>query len=434
MKTGKNKKMNFLSATSIGVGAMIGAGIFALIGISVEIAGKFAYISFIIAGIIAFFTSYSVSKLAVAFPSKGGPVEYLNQGFRRGIFAGALNLIMWLGYIIVNSLYARAFGEYGAVLFNNSDSKMFIHLLSSLVVVVFIGINFMGANWVGKLELFIVLIKVLVLLGFSMAGLSNIASADFLITKTPNISGIILASGVIFMSFEGFGLVANTAEDIRHPRKNLPRALSLSIVIVLFIYVLVTIAVVGNLSISEIIKSKEYVLAEAAKPILGSLGFTIMGIAALFSTSSAINATIYGPVNMIQETAKANQFPKVFTKPLFGHHSGHALIATGIIIVLISNFLNLEDIAEVGSLIFLLVYTTINIANFRLRKKTKSKAVIIIFGTTGTFFAFCVLIYYQWIGSKYSSLIVFLGLILFSLLFEFLQQKTKHRIDSSKEK
>ncbi len=110
--------MGLWAATSIGVGAMIGAGIFALIGIAVEVAGKLAYLAFLIAGFITLLTTYSVAKLAVAFPSKGGPVEYLNRGFGTDILTGSLNTTMWMGYIIVTALYARAFGEYGVALFS----------------------------------------------------------------------------------------------------------------------------------------------------------------------------------------------------------------------------------------------------------------------------------------------------------------------------
>ncbi len=361
--------MGFWSATSIGVGAMIGAGLFALIGIAVDLTGKLVYLPFLIAGIIALLTTYSVSKLAVKYPSKGGRVKYLNEAFGVGIFSGSLNIMIWIGYIIVTALYARAFGEYSIALFGLKGNSIWFNVLSSLIVVLFVTINFIGASLVGKSEFLIVGVKVIILLGFGIIGLTTMDINNLTINHEVEISDLLLASGVIFMSYEGFGLVANTAEGLKEPKKNLPKSLFFSVLIVMLIYLLVSVSVIGNLSVNQILNAKEYVLAEAAKPILGAAGFTIMAIAALFSTSSAINSTIYGSVNMIQETAKVKQAPIFFTNSLFGNKTGVALLITGGIIIFIANLLDLESIAETGSMIFLIIYTCVNVANFILRKQ-----------------------------------------------------------------
>lgn len=386
--------MGLWSAASIGVGAMIGAGLFALIGIVTAITGKYAVLAFLIAGFIALLTTYSVSKLSVTFPSKGGRVEYLNQAFGKGVLSGGLNIIMWVGYVIVTSLYARAFGEYGIALLS-LNSELWLHLLSSGIVFLFLFINFSGAKVVGKSELLIVAVKVLALVFFAAVGLYAAEPGKWMPENSLNLGNLLLASGVVFMSYEGFGLVANTAEDIKNPQKNLPRALFISVFIVMIIYLLVNLAVFGNISPDRVIEAKEYALAEAAKPFLGQAGFTVMGIAALFSTASAINATIYGPVHMLQETAKAKQIPKFLTRKLWGHESGRALLLTGITILVTANLLDLEAIAETGSLIFLIIYAMVNVANFKLRAKTNSRGWIIICGFVGTFLAFGSLLYYQ---------------------------------------
>lgn len=424
-----SKSMNLFDATSIGVGAMIGAGIFALIGIAVDIAGELAYLSFVIGGVIALFTSYSVAKLSVAFPRKGGRVEFLNKGFGAGILSGSLNLIMWIGYIIVTSLYAKAFGEYGVALLGLKESGPWLHILISSIVVLFLIINFIGASVVGKSELIIVAVKVIVLLGFGLLGLFTVEAEQFTISKNIDFSNVLLAGGVVFMSYEGFGLIANTAEDVRQPKKNLPRALYISVSLVIIIYLLVSITVIGNLSINEILSAKEYVLAEAAKPIMGSIGFTIMGIAALFSTASAINATIYGPVHMIQETSKYGQVPKFLSASLLKHESGVALLISGILILLISNLLDIEAIAETGSMIFLLIYTTVNISNYRLKTITGSSSIPIWIGILGTSFCFIFLFYFVSIKSSI-TIYVFLTILVAGFLFEylFLKHIKKERI------
>lgn len=387
--------MGLLSATSIGVGAMIGAGIFALLGIAVELAGAWAFVSFLLAGGIVLLTTYSVSRLAVTYPSKGGRTEFLNRAYGAGVFSGSLNILMWMGYLIVTSLYARAFGEYGVALFGLPQDGAWLNLLASGIVVLFLAVNFLGATLVGRSELLMVVFKVGVLVVFSILGLSVADASEIRIEKTVPFSSVLLAAGVIFMSYEGFGLVANTAEDIRDPERNLPRALFISVVLVMLVYVLVTFAVIGNLSMDQILESKEYVLAEAARPVLGAWGFTLMGAAALISSASAINATIYGPVHMVQETAKARQLPAFFSKALFGHDSGRALLASGLVILVAANFLSLQSIAETGSLIFLIVYTAVNIGNVRLHRDTNSNKYVSLAAAAGTGAVFCALLYYE---------------------------------------
>ncbi|MEA1889363.1 MAG: APC family permease [Pseudomonadota bacterium] len=414
--------MGVWSATSIGVGAMIGAGLFALIGIAVEIAGQEAWLAFVVAGIAAFLTAYSVAKLATRYPSKGGRVTFFNEGYGKGVFAGALNIIMWIGYMIVTALYARAFGEYSLALLGMDGDSIWLHVFCSAVVIFFVFINFLGAAVVGASELLIVAIKVLILLVFGILGLTTMNVEQIAITHEFDFAALVLASGVIFTAYEGFGLVANTAEDIENPRSNLPRALFFSITIVMMIYLLVNFAVIGNLSIESIINAKEFALAEAAKPIMGSLGFTIMGLAALFSTSSAINATLYGPVYMLQETAKAGQISPFFIQSLFKRESGRALLITGLMVLLVSNLLDLGSIAETGSLIFLLIYTAVNIANFKLRRQTASNPFIVMLGIVATGLIFSTLIYYLILEADL-SIYLFMAILVTGFLYQWFYQK-----------
>jgi len=421
MVAGNKKSMGMWHATSIGLGAMIGAGIFVLIGIGVDLAGPYTYISFLIGGGIALTTAYSVSKLAVVYPTKGGTVKYINVAYPNNIFNGTINVMTWIGYIVVTSLYARAFGEYTLALFGSEGNTLWLHLLGSAVLVVFVFINFLGAGAVGKAGLITALTQTAILVAFGITGLTTMKTSMLVSSDGMDIFQVLLVSGLVFMSYQGFALVANTAEDLRNAEKNLPRALILSVFVVMSVYLLVNIAVVGNLSVEKILEAKEYVLAKAAQPILGSIGFTILGVAAMFSTSSAINSTIYGPVYIIQEAAKSNQAPKLLTRALFGHPSGYALISTGFLVLAITNTFNLQSIAEMGSMIFLVAYTAVNYANFKLFKITKSKRWITVVAMAGTLTSLAALIIYLWQKSSL-SLITFVGVAIACLVFEWLYQ------------
>jgi len=201
------RTMSLWSAVSIGVGAMIGAGIFALIGIAIEMAGNLAYISFLIAGMIALLNAYSTAHLSKRYPSKGGQAIFLIEAFGSGVGSGGLNLLMWIGYIIVTSLYASAFAHYALSLISTDVSIVWYHILVSSIVIVFLVVNLIGAAFVGKLELFIVSVKVLILLGFSIIGFFFLDPQRLIVTQDVSFSGIITASGLVFMSYQGFGLM-----------------------------------------------------------------------------------------------------------------------------------------------------------------------------------------------------------------------------------
>ena len=416
------RTMSLWSAVSIGVGAMIGAGIFALIGIAIEMAGNLAYISFLIAGMIALLNAYSTAHLSKRYPSKGGQAIFLIEAFGSGVGSGGLNLLMWIGYIIVTSLYASAFAHYALSLISTDVSIVWYHILVSSIVMVFLVVNLIGAAFVGKLELFIVSVKVLILLGFSIIGFFFLDPQRLIVTQDVSFSGIITASGLVFMSYQGFGLIANTAQDIKNPQKNLVLAFYISVFLVIIVYLLVTVTVLGNLDINVIIESKEYVMAKAAEPFLGKTGFIIMAIAAMFSAASAINATLYAPSYMVSETAKAGQLPKLLTKKFLNRESGVSLLVTAFLVLFFANSFELKNIAELGSIIFLLIYASVNIAHLKLIRQTRARRSPIIAALMGNIFALSVLLYYVYEHSML-TLIVFILLLLLSYLFEAIYLK-----------
>lgn len=415
---GKDNSMGVWSAAAIGLGAMIGAGIFALIGIAVKITGTFAFISFGISGIIALLVAYSISKLAVEYPSKAGRVKFLHKGLGEGVTSGGLNVIMWIGYIVVTSLYARAFSEYAYTLFPPGASDYWHYILASGIVVTFAVINFIGAKAVGNVELGIVLIKIFILVGFALVGIAFVEPQNFTLSQKTSFQNVMVTSGIVFLSYEGLGLVANTAEDLKKPKENLSKAIYISVILAVIIYVLVSVVVIGTLTDHQIIASKEYVLAKAVEPMFGSAGFTVMVAAALFSTASAINATIYGPVYMVHETAKSGQLPKILQKSYLGRESGMALIITTAFILFFANVLDLSAIAELGSISFLVIYISVNIAHLKLTDKTGARRSIIWAATIGCGFVLSMLVYYA-LNHNLLIIIIFLIVIVSSFIFEY---------------
>lgn len=391
----QNKKpIGLWSAIAIGIGGMIGAGIFSILGIATQITGNLIYVSFIIGGIIALLSAYSYAKLGAKYPSAGGPVEFLIRGFGDGILSGGFNFLLYFGYIIALSVYAKAFGNYAATFLSSYPSPTIATILAIFIILIFTFINFLGAQAIGKSETLIVAIKVGILVTFAIVGFFFINVSFVSISYVIPIDNVLTGAALLFLGYEGFGLITNTAEDIDQPQKNIPRALYLAIILVMLIYVAVSIAVVGNLSLPEIAQTADYALAAAAQHFAGAIGFTIIVIAALFSTSSAINATLYGGANVSYLMAKKGELPKFFNRKSW-HDGREGLLITSTVVIFLIVLLNLSNVVMLGSSIFLLVYAGVNLAHLKLYKKTDANKYIICLAIIGCFFSLTVLVYYE---------------------------------------
>ncbi len=426
MKEVKTKAtIGLWSAIAIGIGGMIGAGIFSILGLGITIGGNLIYISFIAGGIIALLSAYSYSKLSINYPSAGGAVEFLIRGFGDNILSGGFNFLLWSGYIFALSLYAKAFGVYASTFLPMGIASVSAPIIAILIILIFALINFLGPEVVGRSETFIVGVKVTILIIFAFLGFLFIKGSLLSVSYIPSIFDILTATAIVFLGYEGFGLIANTAEDIKNPRKTLPKAFYMSIIFAMLIYVAVSLAVVGNLPIPDIIKSSDYALAAAAKPFAGSIGFTVIAIAALFSTASAINATLYGGVNVSYLMAKQGELPSFFTMKKWRDAREGLFITTGIVIIL-TLFLNLNSVAMMGSALFLIIYSGVNFAHLKLYRTTNANKYIIWLAIIGCIFSFIILAYYEMINSP-ETLIILILVIIFSFLVEWIYRKYSRR-------
>lgn len=404
------KSMGLWAAASIGVGAMVGAGIFSIFGTAVQISGNAVYVSFLIAGLIALLSTYSYAKLGVRYFSAGGPVEFLVKGFGDGILSGGLNLLLWVGYVFALALYAKGFSYYAVTFLPAGSAPVWDNIFATAIILIFTAVNFAGAKAVGESELFVVSLKVSILLLFAIAGLFYINPVNLSVSTWPSSKNLFFGAGIVFLAYQGFGLITNAAEDMKDPEKNLPRALYLSVTLVIIIYVLVSLAVIGNLTIPEIESAKDYALAAAAKPFLGDIGFKIMAFAALFSTASAINASLYGGANVSYLLAVEGELPEFFERKLWNRGTEGLFITSGLVI-LCANFLQLEGIGMLASASILIIYVAVNASHLRLLKETGAKPSLIWASLLSSIIFLGVLTYYEFLHSKST-----LGLLAFTVI------------------
>ncbi|NPA05505.1 MAG: amino acid permease [Crenarchaeota archaeon] len=387
-----HRKIGFWEAFSIGVGGMIGGGIFAVLGLTVELAKGAAPIAFFVAGLIALATSYSYAKLSVRYPSEGGTIEYLVRAFGNNVAVGGLNILLLLSYVIMLSLYAYAFGGYGSALMFGHEVVIWRHILATFVIALFTFLNMLGAYIVGKAEDALVGFKVAILMLFGFAGLMTIELARLSPANWPSPINIIAGGMMIFLAYEGFELIANTAQDVEEPESTLPKAFILSVVFVMFIYILVAIVTVGNLPYQEVVRARDYALAEAAKPFLGEIGFILIGFAALASTASAINATLYGSARVSYMVARYGELPKIVEKKIW--KAGYeGLLMVAVLALLATNLLNLSGISLAGSTGFLIIFASVNFACAKLRRETRANPVLPVIGGIAATAALAILLY-----------------------------------------
>ena len=213
-------QIGMVAAVSIGIGGMVGAGIFSILGVVAQAAGNAMWLAFAIGGVVALLSTYSYAKLGATFPSAGGAVHFLVKGFGDGVLAGGLNLFMWAGYIISLALYATAFGSYAATFITSAPAPVLIKSLAIGAVLLLTVMNAFGAKIMGRGETIIVAVKVAILVLFAVAGLTFIKPGNLAPALWPEASAILFAAGVLFIGYEGFGLVTNAAGDMRNPRSN----------------------------------------------------------------------------------------------------------------------------------------------------------------------------------------------------------------------
>ncbi len=417
----KESKIGFKEAVSIGIGGMVGGGIFAVLGLAANMARGGTPVSFLVAGLIALITSYSYVKLSLSYPDRGGTVKFINQGFGVGVFSGGMNNLLWLSYIIMLSLYASAFGSYAPNLVGlTGDRTVDFHIYCSAVIVVASVINYASIAVVGKIESYAVVIKLLILLGFTAVGLYGLVGNPHLGQLSPehweNPFKLVVAGMVIFVAYEGFELIANAAPDIKNPKKNIPKAYYGSVVFVIILYVVIACITIGSLPFDTIATAEDYVLAEAASPMLGKAGFTVITVAALISTFSAINASLLGGSRVNYEIAEDDELPHQFTYKLWGQPLG--LTVTIALTLLVVNTMRLESISTAGSAGFLLIFAIVNAVGYKEAGRMGSQRWVPMAGCVLCFVSMISLLGQQFAKNR-AGVYFALGILAFCLLIEW---------------
>jgi amino acid transporter len=372
-------------AAFIGIGSMVGAGIFALLGQAADVAGSAVWLSFLLAGVVTLLLAYNVVKLGIRYPSEGGLIEYLRQGFGNGRLLG---IASWLGYaaafVVVAGMLAVSFGSYAVALFvGDGGWGGWDNVFASLLIVAMTLINMVGATFVARVASVMVVVLLAVFGVFIWVTIRDVDWSMLAFSDYPPVSKIISSIALTFFAFLGFGVMTFTVDKLRDPERELPRAVLLALGLTTATYVLISIGVFGTLTVDQAIGYGETAIAEAARPSLGDAGFTLMAVAALIATAGATNGTLFGSAGLTASLAELGQFPPLLgPRSRLGKHGG--LLVTGALSLVLANFVDLSAIASVGSACSLLVFLLLGIAGYRLRSETGARVSIVLLGMAVT--------------------------------------------------
>ena len=377
-------------AIFIGIGAMVGAGIFALFGEAGKIAGAAVWVSFLIGGIIALLQGYSFAKLGARYPSSGGMISWLVRGFGKGLFTGGAVMLGYFSVIIVTAMVAVSFGNYATGLFLGDDAAaIWVNIFASLVVVALVIVNIVGAEAVSKAQTVIVSVVLVILVAFGIGMLTQIDPALLAPADYPPARDIFSSVALTFFAYLGFGVIAFTGGDLKDAKKNLPRAIYVALGFTLALYVVLAIGVFGSLTVDEVIKSADTALAVATQSVFGQFGFVMTSIAALFACVGAVNSQLYGSIGSTYTMAKDGVLPPAFgERRRGGKGAPRGLLLSAVFILLMANLFDVGAIASVGSAVALMLFLLVAVAHLRMTKETGASRIVLVVTILATAVAF----------------------------------------------
>jgi amino acid transporter len=416
----KKNSLSLKGAVALGTGVMIGAGIFALLGQVAELSGTWFPYIFIIGALISGFSAYSYIKVSNAYPSAGGIAMILMKAYGKTTLTAAASVLMALSMIINESLVARTFGSYTLQLFDVEKNSIWVPALGVALLILAYIINVSGNKIIGKTSQFMAIVKITGIIVFAIGGLwaAQFTLGD-LIPVTANTNNYSAASyiGAIALSilaYKGFTTITNSGGEITKPHKNVGRSIIISLIICTIVYFLVAIAVNASLSISEIVKAKDYSLAEAARPAFGNYGLYFTVGIAIVATISGVIASIFAVSRMTAMLTDMKLVPHSHFG-MSGSIQTHMLIYVVVIAITLTIFFDLSRIASIGAIFYLVMDMIVHWGVFKhLKKDVNANGLILI---SALLLDLIVLIAFLWIKASSDIFVVIVSVIGIILVF-----------------
>lgn len=407
----RKKALQLPELIAIALGGMVGGGIFAILGISVEIIGNATPVAFLIGGVLAFFAAYSYVKLALYYKDEGATYSFFKKTFPNSPFASsAIGWLVAFGYISTLSLYAFTFSSYLGSILPFDEFYWTNKIIAGGIILFFAIINIISVKGMGKIEDWMVYTKLILLLFISglLAGKGHIENFTPILESDSNPLSILIIASVTFVAFEGFQLVIHAYNEMDEPQRNIPRAIYSSIAIATILYIILAIGALATIPKEIIIQDKEYALAAGAQEILGDLGMFTVIFGALLATSSAISGTIFGASRLIAVIAKDGYLPTKLSNRIKGYIPNYAVITMSVFSFVLILSGGLQVILEFGSITFIIVSFLMAYANYTKRKETNTHIFLAVIAMLGLLVGGILIFYFEFKENPQQLFYIFL--------------------------
>lgn len=372
--------MSMWGVAALGIGSMVGAGIFSLMGQAALAAGSEVSLSFIIGGIVALLSGFTYARLGVRYPSSGGIIDYFNTAFGVGTVAGGLSLIYMATLIMTVAMVSQAFGAYADGMLHQLGLASPGRDAMAIGIILLLGfVNMLAANLVGRAELVLVCIKLGILLGLIAIGIPNMDNAHGTHMEPVPLTSLFGSAGLTFFAYAGYGMMANASSNLANPAKTLPKAIFISIGLVMVLYIALSTVILSQISAQDLVLHADTAIAQAAAPLLGKTGYIIVAFAALVATSSAINATLFALLRIGQGLAQQGELQKPLARR-FWRNGSWGFLGCLVLILIMASWFNLGESANIAGACFLISYLAVYVAHWILRRETGAHPLWIIVG------------------------------------------------------
>jgi APA family basic amino acid/polyamine antiporter len=361
---GLKRNLNLLDATSVGIGAIIGAGIFVVLGVAIGYAGPAIVISIIIAGIVASFTAFSFAELGSAIPKEGGAYEFAFELLSP--FTGFVVGILWLfAQIVAGAAISLGFASYFVAIFPEFSLKT----IAVIVALALTCLNILGIKKSAAVNNALVITKIAILCLFIGFGIFQINPQNFSQFSPNGSFGILQGAGFIFFAYLGFGRIAALGEEVKNPERNLPLSVLIALIVSVVVYVLTGLTATG-LENYQILAQSGSPLAEAAKVIGNFTLVAAVSLGALIATASVLLTNLLGLSRVAFAMARNAQLPKSIAKVSSKFGTPYvSILSMGALLTLLAFALDLKQTVAITSFAILSVHLAVNLSAIRLRKK-----------------------------------------------------------------
>ena len=359
-----SKAINLLTLVLYGVGIILGAGIYSLIGAGVALAGTMLWLAFLVAMAIAVFTGLSYVELSSMFPNAAAEYVYTKKAFKNELLSFLVGWVLIVSAIISAAVVALAFGGYLSYIIGGNPTLFAIALIFLLSILNYVGLkeSTLFNNVASVIE--VAGLVLVIILGFFFHGGAT-ANPNFFKLPELGINGILYAVGVIYFAFIGFEYIANISEDVKDARRLIPKALILSLIIASLLYALLSVAVM-MLASPEVIASSEAPLTTAVQQLLPNAAFTI-SIIALFATANTVLIILIGASRIIYGVSRNRSLPRFLSRMSKRDTPHFAIAVAGILAALATLSGNISWTAQLTNLGVFITYFLVNASLLKLR-------------------------------------------------------------------